>query len=123
MKYTYARSFSPPALVIPVVVEDKDRTNSMIVEAKVDTGADVTAISENVIETLKLKPADFVDVRGPFDDYKVVPTYMIFVRLEDGREFRLKVVPTKKGIMLLGRDALNGVVLNANGPKQVFSID
>ncbi len=123
MKYAYTRSFSPPALVIPVVVEDKDRNNSMVVEAKVDTGADITTMPESVIDKLKLKPADFVDVRGPFDDYKVVPTYLIFARLEDGREFRLKVVPNKKGIMLLGRDALNGVVLDANGPKQIFSID
>nr|MDO8115722.1 hypothetical protein [Candidatus Sigynarchaeota archaeon] len=36
MKHEYNRSVSPPALVIPVVVEDKDRNNSMIVEAKVD---------------------------------------------------------------------------------------
>ena len=123
MKYAYSRSIIPPALVIPVVVQDKDRCNSTTIEAKVDTGADVSTIPEAVAETVHLKPVDFVDVRGSFDDYKAVPTFLIFVRLEDGREFRLNVVPNKKDIMLLGRDALNDVILNANGPKQVFTID
>jgi predicted aspartyl protease len=123
MKYSYTRSIFPPALVIPIVIEDKDRMNSMVIDSKIDTGADITTIPENVIMALNLKPDNLVDVRGPFDDYKVVPTYLIIVKLEDGREFRLKVVPNKKGIMLLGRDALNGVILTANGPKQVFTID
>jgi predicted aspartyl protease len=105
------------------VIQDKDRLNSTTIEAKVDTGADVSTIPEAAVEALNLKPVDFVDVRGPFDDYKVVPTFLIFVRLEDGREFRLNVVPNKTSIMLLGRDALNGVILNANGPKQVFTIE
>jgi predicted aspartyl protease len=123
MKYAYSRSIIPPALVIPVVIQDKDRRNSATIEAKVDTGADVSTIPEAVADTLHLKPVDFVEVRGPFDDYKVVPTFLIFVKLEGGREFRLNAVPNKKGIMLLGRDALNDVILNANGPKQLFTID
>jgi predicted aspartyl protease len=74
MKYPYNHSIIPPALIIPVEIQESRKKISRVVDAKIDTGADITTIPEEIVDSLKLKPGDFVDVRGPLDDYKFRPT-------------------------------------------------
>jgi len=65
MKTTYDTSLQPPAPFVPVRLASlADRSERIAVQAKIDTGADLTVIPARLVEQLQLMPAGEIEVEG-----------------------------------------------------------
>lgn len=53
----YSLDYNPPALALKVGLNRPLADHSIVLQAKIDTGADVTVIPEQVIGELKLIPS------------------------------------------------------------------
>jgi hypothetical protein len=123
MKCAYDAGMSPPGLLLPATVGPLERDAFSHVTMKLDTGADITAIPQDVLVALAVKPEGRILVRGPFDrDVEERPTYFVNLRITDKILHEVEVLATPKEHGLLGRDVLNQYVLHADGPRLVFEI-
>ena len=119
----YNPEFDPPAPCLEVTLSSllNARRRSTL-PAFLDTGADTTAIPENIINTFNLYPVG----RLRFEDVKAEPynvyTYAIQITVQGIVIPRLEVVPTGLDFVILGRDILNRFHLLLNGPEQLFTI-
>ena len=125
MRQAYDRRYSPPALVLRVEVSDSGRLRKMDLEAKMDTGASISAIPHRVLADWDAGAAGLVTARGPFDARSVFrPLFRIWIRLPLlGAAWQpVRVLATEEDHFLLGRDILNRFVLHADGPRGVFDV-
>jgi predicted aspartyl protease len=124
MKYTYSDEMDPPGLSLSLRVGRQPRSISHSVTAKVDTGADKTALPEGVVRQLNITKMGSCCVRGAFDtEWKKVPTFYVALQLDDTDIFVVDVISRPGSIGLLGRDVLNQLVLVANGPERLFELN
>jgi hypothetical protein len=125
MMFAYSRGQRPPALLATLGVSDLRGDNEFAVEAKLDTGAAMSAIPSSILERLKPSVAGTVQARGPFDQHsRRRPTYFVRLRFPwaAGETRTSLVVATESAYGLIGRDILNGVVLHADGPQETFTV-
>ncbi|MEX0726587.1 MAG: hypothetical protein WD065_09985 [Planctomycetaceae bacterium] len=123
MRFDYSHHLFPPGLVLPAFVRGLGTDDVVEVEAKVDTGADLTVIPDSARGQLKLKPCGYMLCRGAFDDEpQRVPTYFIELSLDGTTYTKLEVLARPRATLLLGRDLLNNFILHANGPEEYFEI-
>ena len=104
----YDRNFDPPAIVLAVsvtgVVRRRPRIDS---PAFIDTGADITAVPETLVNNAFKTP---------------VYTYDVFLSLPGESAQKLEVVLTPYPFVILGRDWLQGYYLLLDGPGQQFQL-
>ncbi|MFN0196103.1 MAG: aspartyl protease family protein [Planctomycetaceae bacterium] len=123
MRFDYSHNLLPPGLLLPAFVRGLGTDDVAKVEAKVDTGADLTVIPDSTRRQLKLKPCGYTYCRGAFDDQpQRVPTYFIELSLDQTTYTKLEVLARPRATLLLGRDLLNDFVLHANGPEEYFEL-
>ena len=121
MRVPYNLISDPPAPYSPIwVVNPYEPFSRFSLEAKLDTGADLTALPENVIANLSLKQADWLKVSG-FAGTATVPTYEAKVEVA-GHDIHLEVVGYSEAYALLGRDFLNHLRLLLDGPGQILEV-
>jgi hypothetical protein len=97
--------------------------NGKEVEAKIDTGADISVIPEELRKELRLKPRGIIYTRGPFEkESKRCPTFYITLSINLSFSFELEVISLHQKNFLIGRDLLNQIVLHANGPSEFFEL-
>ena len=123
MKFEYSRDVFPPGLVLPVCISVFGETGGKEAEAKVDTGADISVIPEQLRRDLRLLPHGFMRTRGAFDKkWKLCPTFFVTLFINQSFSFDLEVVACLGKYFLIGRDVLNQIVLYANGPLESFEL-
>lgn len=123
MKYSYNADIDPPAMILAMTVCDMEGNNKLSFNAKIDTGADMTALPENLIKKLGVKPQGHVQARGAFDkELQDHPTYFVNLDMDDGKSIPVDVITTPFQSGLLGRDVLNDYILIANGPEELFEL-
>jgi len=123
MSLPYSQAFAPPAPVLDAEAFAIDRPEDRLrVTAKLDTGADISAIPVEVIERLMLQPVGTILVEGFGGSPTAVPAYWIGLELSSARIRRVKIVATADTYALLGRDILNVLYISLLGPELIFSI-
>jgi predicted aspartyl protease len=114
----------PPfdVLIIDVEIAKYGDPQKKTIKAKIDTGADCTAIPEEIIKDLNLSPSGACSSMGAFGDRQDRPTYFITITINGLIEINRDVLSIDRNQALLGRDVLNLLVLCANGPAGYFDL-
>lgn len=120
-EYPYARSYRPPAPVLPVGVRRPGTPALIYVAALVDTGAALTALPATLPAQLQLPSAGGTIVAGFDGTPRIVPTYIVEIEVA-GRTVVLKAIGLGR-TALLGRDALNVMVLTLRGPDAITLVE
>ncbi len=122
MSVRYSSEYSPPAPALKVKLSKPFSDLSMELQAKVDSGADMTVVPQHAISELRLIPASRISVTS-FDG-RAVWRYTYYVNLSfQDFEFRMvEVIPSKREDMLLGRDILNRLKAILDGKRLSFSL-
>jgi len=119
----YDTSLVPPAPFLAAHVSDPTGSaESPLIPAKVDTGADVTAIPANLVSQLNLVPASEVEVEGYNGHRATLACYDITLRVAHLRVVGLSVITFSEDYILLGRDVLNLLRLLLDGPALSLEI-
>lgn len=112
--------FDPPAPVASVVIRNPE-SNALQsdVAMPIDSGADVTLVPMQVLESLSIQPV--AETRYELMGFDGTTSFAQVVRLEllfEGRTFRGRFMITQDDMGVLGRNVLNTIPLALNGPRQ-----
>jgi len=118
----YSSEYSPPAPSLKIKLARPFSDHSLELQAKLDTGADMTVIPQYVVSELRLIPASRVSVIS-FDGHKVWRyTYFVNLSLNDFEYKMVEVISAQRHDALLGRDILNRLKIALNGKTLSFSL-
>jgi len=121
--WPYNQSVHPPAPFLEVVLHHP--ANSQVTQslsAKVDTGADISAILFSTVDELNLSCFSTIPVEGYDGQLSTVPTYAIGLYIADTYLGHLEVISIPETYVLLGRDVLNRFYIRLNGPDLTFDM-
>ena len=122
MRVDYNRLISPPAPFVQIQVAHPDRPfHLQPIVAKIDSGADVTALPLSIIQHLNLPIMDVLDVSGYDDRVSTIQTYFAIIELAKVRG-RIQVIAISEEYALLGRDVLNHLRVLLDGPALALEI-
>jgi hypothetical protein len=117
----YNRDIEPPAPFLDVAVEHPTTGQRLALPAKLDPGADISAIPATAVEQLRLLPVRSIPIEG-YDSKPVhAPTYAVALDVEHAR-FRMEVIAISESYVLLGPDVLNYFYARLNGPDLTFDL-
>ena len=123
MKFTYSDLVDRLGLILPVLIRPRGANAGVQAEAMVDTGADISSITEGVRNALDLKLSGHLGLRGLLDQASTrVPTYLISLSVGDYEFDDLELPVTPDPLVILGRDLLRDMVLLADGPRAQFEL-
>lgn len=112
-----------PELVVPAVIGSDTSPQVHDVDAKIDTGADMSIIPEAIRNSLHLMRSGVVACRGARGEkWTEVPIYNARIRVAGGNWVELTVAESTNSYMLLGMDVLRHFLLFSNGPKNYFEL-
>jgi predicted aspartyl protease len=121
-RFVFDKSFDPPAPVLAVRVGGiEEHHPAAMLRMLVDTGADCTLIPVRIARSLRLPVVDRVAVQGVGGKPRNAPVYA--VRLRVGTLRTLTRVVALGDEALLGRDVLNQLLLQIDGPAQRISAE
>ncbi len=119
----YDTQFDPPAIVLSVIIAGVVHRRPQIeLSALVDTGADITAVPESLVERLKLYPFGRLQLEDVNAVNTPVFTYEANVALAGELAKKMEVVATPYPFVILGRDWLSEYYLLLDGPGQQYEI-
>jgi len=118
----YSLDYSPPAPSIKVRFSSPTSTNSMEIEAKIDSGADITVLPQNVVRELRLIPAGRVTVSSFDGQEERKYTYFLNLHFGNFKFSMVEVVGAKRRDALLGRDVLNLLKTILDGKTMNFEL-
>lgn len=118
MRCRYSTAFAPPAPVVPVVVRSPHGIDSVTVDGKVDTGADICTLPAHVVRRLDLPAVRVARATGFSGTAVEVVVYAADFNLDQARIEALDVLVTQRPYALLGRNLLRHLVLQLDGPKE-----
>jgi predicted aspartyl protease len=122
MKRSYSDAFNPPAPVLRVVARAPLGADARRLEGKVDTGSDICALPEYVIEALDPSPVRLVRAAG----FSGAPIEMVVFRVDlevEGRPFvRVEALATRRPYAIIGRNVLRSLVITLNGPRSELDL-
>jgi predicted aspartyl protease len=122
VKRSYSSSFSPPAPIVPVVVGVPEGVDERQIDGKIDSGADICALPEDLIVELDLPPVRVVRAAGFGQPHQDVLLYHCALRFA-GHEFpHVETLATKRPYALIGRNILRHLVVTLDGPKGLLTI-
>jgi clan AA aspartic protease len=120
MKYNF--EYSPPAPSLTVKLTRPLSDRSLEIQAKLDTGADITILPQYAIDELGLIPSSYVYVQS-FDGRRVLRyTYLVNISFQNFEYKMVEVIGIKRRDALLGRDILNRLKIILNGKNLEFTM-
>ncbi|MDQ1300655.1 MAG: hypothetical protein QG637_575 [Chloroflexota bacterium] len=123
-QYPHLTQYSPPIPTIELTLRASSRQLSVgPLSALVDTGADITLIPLVHLEQLGAPELDEVRLRSHWGSYTTVTTYLVDIEVSAGVLPGVEVVGDLYGdTILLGRNALNKLLLLIDGPRQITEL-
>lgn len=122
MRRTYSREFFPPAPVVPILVSAPNEVGGRTIEGKLDSGADLCALPEDVIAELDLAPVRAVRAAGFAGTLQDAILYHCAIELAGYRFEHLEALPTRRRYAILGRNLLRHVVVRLDGPRSTLTL-
>lgn len=118
----YSDSYNPPAPSLNVRFSRPSSTRSLEIQAKLDTGADITVIPQQIINELRLMPVRRISISS-FDKRQVWKyTYFVDLSLKNLEFSMVEVISTSRLDALLGRDVLNLLKTTLDGKTLNFDL-
>ncbi len=118
MKRALDRAFDPPAAVVPVRLRVPGGVEWTALAAKIDTGADLCAVPERVLEALDVAPVRIVRAATFTGTLQEVQVYRIDLELAGEVLARIEALATRRPYVIAGRNALRHFVLRIDGPRE-----
>ena len=124
MKFEYDDiTNDPPAPFLSIRISHPARPDAPLdLRAKVDTGADISALPNDIVNALRLAPSGELRVAGYDGQPTTVTVYAARVTLPDGQRGRLNVLTVPTEYALLGRDLVNHLRLLLDGPAHTLEV-
>ena len=120
--FPYSNHYDPPAPVLRSLVSVPEGGTAVEVVALCDTGADITVVPADVIATLGLAEVDEIQVE-PYEGEPVTKSvYAAVVQLPGLGSQIARVIPVDSQEAILGRDLLNSLRLELDGPSQILRL-
>lgn len=121
--WAYDREVDPPAPFVEGSLHHPDNPKqSTHFRAKIDTGADISAIPASLVSQLQLPVASKMLVEG-YDGVSVtVSSYSVLIEVAGTRFENWEVIAFPDDYILLGRDILNHYYVQLNGPNLTFTL-
>lgn len=120
VELAYDAAYEPPAPVLSVRISGPSGSDAVLLPMLVDTGADCTLVPPHVVSALSLPSTGVVSVTG-LGGAKVRATVHA-ATLELGAASVLCEVMALADEPILGRDVLNRLVLELDGPALQISV-
>jgi hypothetical protein len=121
--WTYNQEIDPPAPFIEIAIHHPENLEQVArLQAKIDTGADISAIPAPLVSQLRLSVASKIMIEGYNGVAATMPSYNVLVEVAGIRFKNCEVIDFPDPYVLLGRDILNHFYVQLNGPELTFSL-
>lgn len=118
----YSQNYNPPAPSLKIRFSRPSSTRSLELQAKLDTGADITVLPQHTINELRLIPARRISVSS-FDQREVWKyTYFVDLSFKNFEFPMVEVISARRRDALLGRDVLNLLKTTLDGKTLNFDL-
>lgn len=118
----YSLDYNPPAPSLKVRLHSPFSTYSIELQAKLDSGADITVLPQQTISELRLIPASRVSILSFDGREKWEYTYFVGLSFNSFKFPMVEVIGAKRRDALLGRDVLNLLKTELNGKTLSFDL-
>jgi predicted aspartyl protease len=118
----YDFSLNPPAPIADVVVAHPTSGVSNGIRGKLDCGADITVIPEDLATQLGITPRGHMWIKGYDGNYSLRPIYYIRLVIEGFDLASVRCVATNRTNVLIGRNVMNRFVITLDGKALNFDI-
>jgi predicted aspartyl protease len=107
---------------VPILVSAPDSSGGLAIEGKLDSGADLCALPEDVVDELDLAPVRSVRAAGFGGTLQDALLYHCAIELAGHRVEHLEALSTRRRYAIIGRNLLRHVVLRLDGPRNVLTL-
>ena len=122
MRRRLSHAFEPPAPVVTVRLRTPGGHQNAALDGKIDTGADLCGIPEQVVIDLDLTPVRSVRAAGFAGASHDAVVYRVDVEL-DGMIFpRVEALAIGRPYVLVGRNVLRALVARVDGPREQLDL-
>jgi clan AA aspartic protease len=118
----YSLDYNPPAPSLTVRFSSPTSTHSIEIQAKIDTGADITVLPQHAISKLRLIPAGRLTVISFDGREERKYTYFVNLQFNNFKFQMVEVISAKRQDALLGRDILNQLKTTLDGKTMNFEL-
>jgi hypothetical protein len=119
----YDTSVQPPApFADTLILLPSDRKQTRRIRGKLDSGADISVIPEQVADGLHLIPAREIQTRGYDGVVRDIQSYFVALEVEGYPIQLIEVVTSRRADALLGRDVLNRFKITLDGKALTFEM-
>jgi predicted aspartyl protease len=119
----YDRNFSPPAPVAEVaILHPVTGVGSGLLHGKLDTGADITVIPENLVSKLDLSANAYLWARGYDGTFSHRPVYYVRFSIEGNELLAVRCIAADRQNVLVGRNVLNRFFVTLDGKNLRFDL-
>ena len=121
--WTYNQEIEPPGPFLDIIIRHpRSPAKFQSVPAKLDTGADVSAIPQRIADELELLPTRTILIEGYDGSQTIIETYTVTIEAATARFLQVEVILIPDESALLGRDLLNFFYIQLNGPALTFDL-
>ncbi|TEU16302.1 MAG: hypothetical protein E3J21_10900 [Anaerolineales bacterium] len=119
----YDTSIQPPAPFVDVLIlHPSDHEQTRYIRGKLDSGADLSVIPEEVADELQLIPAREIQTRSYDGTVRDIQSYFVALEIEGYSIQLIEVVASHRADTLLGRDVLNHFRITLDGKTLTFEM-
>ncbi len=121
--WSYDQTVEPPVPFLDILVgHPRLSDRSRRISARLDTGADLSAIPQVIADELELLAARTILAESYDGSQTSIRTYFVTLGIARARFRRLEVILIPENYALLGRDVLNHFYAHLNGPDLTFGL-